>query len=315
MGIIEPYAIRVDLKEYTRDGERLVAASSKVSLSNKTVDEIWSISDEEVEVWIRETFKRKHFSPWEHSTYTFVVDGLSRIASHQLVRHRIASYTQLSHRYSEGYLRNMAFEACRLSRARGADVECVAGREEAKRLGGKRARYEAMMRALYWAIDADLRDDELLSLVLKAFVLARKTSAKEAKAYLLSTLLYYYQLYNGVRREDARYILPGALRTRIVVTMNARELAQVFLSLRMCSRAQWEIRAIAWELWRELMRVHPRLFKYVGPSCVVHENWLAREPSGLDEYLSGEKVFTQERCVEGVGMSAIPACLRVARLV
>jgi thymidylate synthase (FAD) len=67
--------------------------------------------------------------------------------------------------------------------------------------------------------------------------------------------------------EDARFVLPGACETRLVVTMNVRELRH-FFSLRMCSRAQWEIRALATEMHRLCMEVAPALFADAGPECV-----------------------------------------------
>jgi len=97
-----------------------------------------------------------------------------------------------------------------------------------------------------------------------------------------------------------------------VVTMNARELVQVFLPLRMCTKAQWEIRFIAWEMWRELVKVHPQLFKWAGPSCVYRENTSRMEPVELQRFLEGEEKFTIPRCPELVENKAIPTCLRVA---
>ena len=67
--------------------------------------------------------------------------------------------------------------------------------------------------------------------------------------------------------EDARFVLPGACETRMMVTMNVRELRH-FFSLRMCSRAQWEIRALAAEMHRLCMEVAPTLFENAGPSCL-----------------------------------------------
>ena len=67
--------------------------------------------------------------------------------------------------------------------------------------------------------------------------------------------------------EDARFVLPGACETRMMVTMNVRELRH-FFSLRMCSRAQWEIRALANEMHRLCMEVAPILFETAGPGCL-----------------------------------------------
>jgi thymidylate synthase (FAD) len=80
----------------------------------------------------------------------------------------------------------------------------------------------------------------------------------------------------------------------------------------MCTKAQWEIRYIAWAMWRELMKVHPQLFKWAGPSCVYRENTTRIKPVELRKLLEGEEKFTIPRCPELVENKAIPACLRVA---
>ena len=67
--------------------------------------------------------------------------------------------------------------------------------------------------------------------------------------------------------EDARFVLPGACETRLMMTMNVRELRH-FFGLRMCSRAQWEIRAMATEMHRLCMEVAPALFADAGPGCL-----------------------------------------------
>ena len=67
--------------------------------------------------------------------------------------------------------------------------------------------------------------------------------------------------------EDARFVLQGACETRMLVTMNVRELRH-FFSLRMCNRAQWEIRALATEMHRQCMKVAPALFRDAGPGCL-----------------------------------------------
>lgn len=68
-------------------------------------------------------------------------------------------------------------------------------------------------------------------------------------------------------KEDARFVLPNACETRIMFTMNARELLH-FFSLRCCERAQWEIRAMAWRMLGLLLPIAPNLFEKAGPSCV-----------------------------------------------
>lgn len=67
--------------------------------------------------------------------------------------------------------------------------------------------------------------------------------------------------------EDARFVLPNACETKMLVTMNARELLH-FFSLRCCNRAQWEIRNAAWLMLKEVLRVAPTLFEKAGPGCI-----------------------------------------------
>ena len=67
--------------------------------------------------------------------------------------------------------------------------------------------------------------------------------------------------------EDARFVLPNACETKMVVTMNARELMH-FFHLRCCNRAQWEIRAAAWQMLALCRKAAPYLFAKSGPSCV-----------------------------------------------
>jgi thymidylate synthase (FAD) len=303
--------ITVRLVRYTEDAPKLIAVASKASLSRKPLQELLEIGDDEVEVWIRETFRRQHFSPWEHASYTFVIDGLSRVASHQLVRHRHASYTQMSHRYTEGYLRSLALEASRVS-----GVDCPE-----RPSGNKREVYECYADAILAASSILEESVEKAELASKAFVpplafLRREDMLVRWADIVLETAYEYYRLLSlGALKEDARYVLADSIRTRIVVTMNARELVQVFLPLRMCTRAQWEIRYIAWEMWGELMRVHPQLFKWAGPSCVLRENTMRVEPVELQKFLRGEERFTIPRCPELVENKAIPACLRVAEII
>ena len=65
--------------------------------------------------------------------------------------------------------------------------------------------------------------------------------------------------------EDARFVLPGACETRLMLTMNARELMN-FFSLRCCSRAQWEIRELAWRMLSLVCEAAPSLFANAGPA-------------------------------------------------
>jgi thymidylate synthase (FAD) len=75
----------------------------------------------------------------------------------------------------------------------------------------------------------------------------------------------WYELLDSA--EDARFILPNAAETKMVLTMNARELYH-FFQLRCCNRAQWEIRNLAWEMLDQVKKTAPTLFSMAGPGCV-----------------------------------------------
>ncbi len=152
-----------------------------------------------------------HESVLEHSNFTFGIEKLSRSASHQLVRHRIASYSQRSQRYVK---------------------------EDKPK---------------YVIPDSIAQNEEFLN--------------KYNKAVEEIFLLYGYLLEKGIPAEDARYLLPNATETQIIFTMNARELLH-FFRLRGCSRAQWEIRAVAQEMFKLVYPIAPSVFYGAGPACV-----------------------------------------------
>ena len=224
------------------------------------------------------------------------------------MRHRIASYTQQSMRYTEGVLRETAIEAANL-----LGETCPSKPGKTQEL--MRSTYSCYSRVLKKA-SRELDAETQYRLAVKAYVVPESIKGEVLAGYvseLLSASSQYYKLLShGVQREDARFIIPHSVRTRIIVTMNARELVQSFLPLRMCTRAQWEIRRIAWGLWSLLMKVHPRLFKWAGPRCVYSENLQRREPGQLLDLVSGRVEFTIEACPELIPRKGMRACLRSA---
>ena len=248
--------MKVELVSYTKDGERIVAIASKMSRSRKGWDyhEI-SMTDEEIEIWIRDAIIHGYWSVLEHSVYTFSIEGISRVTSHQLVRHRIASYTQLSYRFAKPI-------------------------------------------------------DEYYQPVTPPSVEKRASEIVE-NAYREAYNYYFKLLESGVPEEDARYVLPNGVNTNIVVTMNARELYN-FFALRLCSRAQWEIRTLAWKMLDEVKKVHPRLFRYAGPNCIIHENFIRDTPITLDS-INEKTEFISQRCIEGVPKDGIYKCIQNAK--
>ena len=158
-----------------------------------------------------------HDSPIEHISFTFAVQGVSRALSHQLVRHRIASYSQQSQRYVDG------------SRFSYIMPPAVARNETA------RASFERCMKQI---------DDAYREL--------KETLEAGGRG--------------GTAKEDARFVLPQAVETRLVVTMNCRSLHH-FFALRCCGRAQWEIRALATAMLALCRKAVPELFATGGAAC------------------------------------------------
>jgi thymidylate synthase (FAD) len=169
------------------------------------------LSDEAVRRVLKTIITSGHLSALEHASYTFAIEGVSRALTHQLVRHRLASYNQQSQRYVRYDLPPEFIEP--------ASVE------------GDRQAHELFVLATEAAFDA-----------------------------------YRKMLDLGVPPEDARYVLPNAMETKIVVTMNVRELLH-FFELRCCKRAQWEIRALALSMLDLVTPTAPYLFFDAGASC------------------------------------------------
>jgi len=228
--------MKVTLIAHTPDPEMVVAAAAKTCYSTRSIDELMDRLDEEsAEQFIDMLGTIGHESPIEHASFTFAIEGVSRSLLAQLTRHRIASYSVRSQRYvSEkafGYV---------IPPEIAADPEAL-------------AIYEDAMRA-----DQETYDKLVASLTRRhtQTFLAEGMDEKKAKSAARKKA-----------QEDARFVLPNACETRLVLTMNTRELLH-FFELRCCSRAQWEIRALATEMLRLCKQTAPILFANAGPGCV-----------------------------------------------
>ncbi len=211
----------------TPEAERLVALAARLCYSPTSIGDLREeISRRDVRGLVRRVLSLGHASVLEHAVFTFGVEGISRAASHQLVRHRIASYSQQSQRY----------------------VTADFGYVTPGTIDGKRRRADYPERAEKGAATRRLHEK---------YVGHMKASAD----------LYAEMIAAGVPAEDARFVLPNATETKILITMNARELHH-FFALRTCRRAQWEIRSMAMEMLRIAGREAPLLFETAGPGCV-----------------------------------------------
>lgn len=227
---------KVTLLAHTPNPEATVAAAAKLCYSPSTIETIQEgLTPEKTAAFVEMLAEIGHESPIEHVSFTFGVEGISRACSHQLVRHRIASYSQKSQRY----VSEDSFEYIIPP-----EVEAI---PEAK------AEFIRQMEA----IDAGYKNlaDLLTKKHTESFLAAgldEKEAVKKAKKKAF---------------EDARFLLPNACETKIVVTMNARSLMNFFRH-RCCNRAQWEIKDVADKMLALVLEVAPNLFKNAGPSCV-----------------------------------------------
>ena len=210
------------------DSETLVAAAAKVCYSGKPILDILSTEYQvDSAKYLEMLMDLGHESPLEHISFTFAVQGISRACLAQLTRHRIASYSVRSQRYV-------------------SEAQCsfvvppeIERNEEAK------ACFQNAVRESLVAYK------ELVK-VLKASYVEGGMDVRDAQKKA---------------QEDARFVLPNACETQLMVTMNARELLH-FFSLRCCMRAQWEIRELAEKMLKLCREAAPNIFRNAGAPCV-----------------------------------------------
>jgi len=219
--------VNVILLQCTPEPERLVALAARLCYSPATIADLReNISRKDVRNLVRRVMSMGHASVLEHVTLTYGVEGISRATSHQLVRHRIASYSQQSQRYVSatfGYV----------------TPKSLIRRRDSQRGKGKPAR----------APGGDPLYDKYEEHM-------RKCSE-----------LYEEMRKEGIPAEDARFVLPNATETKILISMNARELHH-FFALRLCRRAQWEIREMGRRMLAIALEQAPLLFENAGPGCL-----------------------------------------------
>lgn len=227
----------VKLISHTPDPERTVACAAKLCYSSSDIDTLMDgLTEEKVHSFVEMLSEIGHESPIEHVSFTFGIEGVSRALLAQFTRHRIASYSVKSQRYvTEG-----AFDF--------VTPPEIAADEEALTL------YRESMAAAQESYD---RIAAILKEKHKADFMAEGKDEKTAA-----------RLAEKKAIEDARFVLPNACETKMIVTMNARSLLNFFRH-RCCNRAQWEIRDVADQMLVLVRAVAPELFKKAGPPCLV----------------------------------------------
>lgn len=206
-------SIKLRLLRHTPDPEKMVAIAARLCYSPVGTDELdEKLSRQDVEKLVRFIIKSGHLSTTEHAVFTFGIEGISRALSHQLVRHRIASFNQQSQRY-------------------------VKFRENFQYIMPPMISINEKIKEKYQSLISDIHG------------------------------FYMEMLDAGIDPEDARSILPNASETKIIVTMNARELLH-FFTVRCCNRAQLEIKLLAIMMLKEAKKIAPVIFETSGPNCL-----------------------------------------------
>ena len=212
--------LNVVLLRHTPEPEEVVAMAAKLCYSPAGLEEL----KEKIEAKDQATFVETlasigHLSPVEHISFTFGIEGISRVCTHQLVRHRLASYSQQSQRY----VKVDQFD--------------------------------------YIVPPSIKKDPALVREFEKCMVEAQESYTRVLKR------LEELGCKGEVGQQDARYLLPNATDTKIIVTMNARELLH-FFRMRCCNRAQWEIREMSERMLVLVKKVAPTIFAKSGPGCL-----------------------------------------------
>ena len=91
--------MKVTLIAHTPEPEKVIASAAKLCYSSSDIESLMNgLTTDKIESFIKRLTNLGHQSPLEHCSFTFGVEGVSRSLTHQLVRHRIASYSQKSQR-------------------------------------------------------------------------------------------------------------------------------------------------------------------------------------------------------------------------
>lgn len=212
--------LKVSLLSYTPIPDEIIAMAAKLCYSDSSIEELKrSMNEEKRAAFVKKLIELGHFSPIEHASFTFGIEGVSRALLAQITRHRLVSFSVQSQRY--------------VNKSTGFNYVIP---PSITKLGDEAVnRYKEQMQIMQgW---------------YNEWVEELGGSGEAAN-------------------QDARFVLPNACETKMVMTMNARELLH-FFKLRCCNRAQWEIRALAYEMLRLCNQACPSVFSYGGAACVT----------------------------------------------
>lgn len=227
---------KVTLITHSAMPEKIVASAAKLCYSPSDIDHIMDgLTEEKTASFVEMLAEIGHESPIEHASFTFGIEGVSRALLAQITRHRMASFSVQSQRY----VAELQFEYVvppHIAAIPEAKAEFLAAMEEDQHH--------------YDSLTAILKEKH------KTALMAQGKDEKAAE-----------RMAQKMAIEDARFVLPNACDTKMIVTMNARSLYN-FFSHRCCNRAQWEIRDVAIQMLQLVKEVAPHIFAKSGPPCV-----------------------------------------------
>ena len=220
MSQVKPF---VTLIRYTENPEETIAMAARLCYSDADIMDIKNNTESKDNAkFIGRLLSMGHLSAFEHASFTFGIEGVSRALLAQITRHRIASFSVKSQRY----------------------------------------------------VSATKEDGDTFNYIIPpAFEELGDDAVNKYNEQMATIQTWYTEWQQALgnkgesSNEDARFILPNASETKMVITMNARELLH-FFNLRCCNRAQWEIREVAWQMLKEVSEIAPNIFKDAGPSCI-----------------------------------------------
>lgn len=255
--------MKVQLLSHTQNPELLIATAAKLCYSPSNISDLMEAqTPEEVDNFISRLEEMGHESPFEHVSYTFAIEGVSRVLEQQLTRHRIASYSIQSGRYvdrsnAEFY---MPGDIENNELAKDIYIDIIEHSKEA---------YEQIYKALlhqYLLLEISKIGD--LSIFIESMKADREYCFNWFKNNESKEVKKVFRALKKKAVENARFVFPNSLETKIIVTMNVRTLWN-FFKHRCCFRAQDEIRELAIIMLRILKETSPRIFRHAGASCIT----------------------------------------------
>ena len=248
--------MKVSLLAITPNFIDIIYTAARTCYSSKSPNELYAKSIEKSEEdklkFIKRIIKAGHYSVLEHVNVTFSIEGISRACSHQLVRHRHCSFSQQSQRYVK-----IKEDDERIRKL----LDCVL--------------FEGDNEAIKACV-------ELEDIAKKYFV---DVTPGNSYQYAQSLFAYLEQIKAGVKAEDARNQLPNGAKTNLVVTCNLRELIHL-ANLRLCTRAQKEIRDLITKMTNLVIKKASWLDDTLVPKCKLHGFCVENNCCGLQPHIS-----------------------------